>query len=613
MGKIGKYFTSIVNITSDFVLQVKASCNAETLDLLNDTYRFLLSHHRTISESAMHTYYSALPFTPHDTRLYSLYKQETSHSITVLQGLSPTWTSCLSGVSFSAFYGSILSISPDGMWLAVSVRRRVLILDTRTTASQCEISLAGEADYLAFSPSESTLATVTYEGLGLWNTTTGINRKTQMLSGKAVNVHAMAFSSPGQYILLSIAQGLHLHHGTNGSELSVLSTDWTHNKIIFANDKQVITGSKEGYIHFFTLSGNQLSEIQERRIFNGSRVLGLVLRHDGKRLASSAADGTIRIYDLPSRLPIATLRRPKSDNGIRSIAYHPTEEELAVVQGNSVVLWRQMGTRSDWVPSIHSNHGGPITGIAYCQNGTRMYTNTLQGDVKLWTTTVTRAQEPPKHASYVNCFAVNQPTSLLATGSKDESIILWNFTTGDYWKTLLGHVARIDSLIFSDDGVLLASGSDNYTTIVWDVASGSPLHELGWHRSCDHVLAFSEDNTRLTTVADREYFKWELKSGELLGQSRRRGEGLDKGYTTHYYLEALNGWQTVVEESQRLPRPRKRCKYALFRSPGAEYRMRRDPPIFGNRVALLCDDGRVLILDISRVMHMYLNPACMTG
>ena len=555
----------------------------------------------------MHTYYSALPFTPHNTRLYHLYQQETSHSIAVLQGLTPTWTPCLSTLSLFGNGYIILHISPDGMWLAVGQDRTIMILDARTTASQCQISLTAKVACFAFSPSESTLATVTSESLELWNTTTGINQKTQILS--RAHIWAMAFSSQGQYLLLSIDQGLHLHHGTDVGELSVLSTDWNHRKIIFAsNDKLVITGSKEGYIHFFTLSSNRLSEIQERRIFNETEVYGLVLRHDGKRLASSGVDGTIRIYDIPSQLHIATLQWPESKSPIWAIAYHPMEEELAVGQDNCVLLWRQMETPSDWVPSIHRDHFWLITDIAYCQNGTRMYTSTYVGDIKLWATTVNQVQEPPKHTINVGCYAVCQPTSLLATGRSDESIILWNFTTGDYLKTLIDHTEWISSLIFSDDGVLLAAGRLDGMTIVWDVASGSCLHKLGLHDSYKNVLAFSEDNAHLTTRTDDKCFVWELKSGELL-ERRDRDMSVDEDHTTPYCLDHLHGedrggWQTVVELSQW-----KKCKDGLFRSPREYGITQRGGPIFGDRAALFCEGGRVLILDISRVMHAYMDPA----
>ena len=599
MGANSKYFTWIVNISHDIILQVKASCNAEIVNLLNDAYRFLYSYNETISSSAMHTYYSALPFTPHNTCLYQLYKQETSHSITVLQGIPPTWTSCLSILPFGHFFVDGLCVSSDRTQLAVYGDSTIAILDAQTTAIQWDFDQHGYQPSLALSPSKSTLAIATSGCLTLVNTTTRSNQDTQMLSGGYVR--AVAFSSQGQYLLLCINQSLHLHHGTNASELSVLSTDWTHTSIIFTrHDTQVISGSLAGYIHFFALSSNQLSEIQERRIFNETGVLGLILRHDGKRLASSGEDRTIRIYDLPSRSPIAILRWPEGRGSIRAIAYHPTEEELAVGQDKCVVLWREQGTPSDWMPFIHSYHRTQVTGIVYCENGTRMYTSTQSGTVKLWATTTTRVQDPPKHASGVTCCAFNNSTSLFSTGSDDMSIILWKLTTGDCLRTLLGHTKVITSLIFSDDGVLLASGSPDRTIIVWDVASGSLLHKLeGLGSYPDEVLGFSKDNAHLTTRINRGVFMWELKSGELVEQRDQHRGGYMANARTYGYgtmdsiFKDLIGWHYVAEMS---PDERKNC---VPRRRGESEGFRFRSPI--DRAALLCQDGRVLILDISRV------------
>ena len=567
------------------------------VELLNDAYRFLSSYNQTISSSAMHTYYSALPFTPHNTRLYQLYEQETSHSITVLQGIHPAWTSCLSILSFSHDVDG-LCISPDRTQLAVNGAPVITILDAQTTALQWRFGhFGGLQSCLAFSPNGSTLAIADYEGFTLMNTKTGTVRSYDLPSLE--DVHAVAFSS--QDLLLSIKKRLHLHHSTNASELSVLSTNWHHKSIIFTSDEtQVITGSEEGYIHFFALSSNQLSEIQEKRISNGPGVLRLALRHDGKRLASSGKDGTIRIYDLPSRSPIATLRWPEGRGPIRAIAYHPTEEELAVGQDKCVILWREKGTPSDWMPFIHSYHSTEITGIAYCENGTRMYTSARPWDVKLWETTMTRVEEPPKHTDMVTCCAFSHSTSLFATGSGDMSIMLWRLTTGDCLRTLLGHTKVITSLIFSDDGVLLASGSADLIIIVWDVASGSVLHKLeqddSYHKD---VLGFSEDNAHLTTRINEDIFVWELKSGVLLEQRDQDTGGYMANARTYNFFTGgsifkdLIGWHYVAEMS---PDERVNC---VPRQAGESEGSRFRSPI--DRAALLCESGRVLILDISRV------------
>ena len=613
MGTNGKQFTSNVNITRHFVLQAKASCDQEIVDLLNDTYRFLFSHGETISQSAMYTYHSALPFTPRATRLYGLYKPENSDTITVLQGLGPTWTPCLSSRLIGRLVATIESVSPDGTRLAVNDCFSISILDTRTTTLQCRIPDIGGNSLFALSPSEGTLATVGDNRLELWNTTTGSNKKNKPLSG--THFYAMAFSSRGKYLLLAIDHGLCLHDGTEAGELSVLPTNWRHRKIIFtSDDTQVITGSKEGYIHFFKLSGTQLSEIQERRIFNESKVLGLVLRQDSKRLVSSGKDRTIRIYDLLSRSPIATLRWPESERSISAIAYHPMEEELAVGQGDCLVLWRQKETPSDWMPSIHSTQRASITAIAYCENGTRMYTTTTSGDITLWENTTTTTQVPGlhKHGGSIQCYAVSHSASLLATGSatRAPSIILWNLTTGDYLRRLVNHMWLINTLTFSDDGVLLASGCSQ-TTIVWAVETGSPLHKWGTPRIWSYPLVFSKDRAHLTARTANASFVWELESGGLVERQqlveRETRTSHDTTPTGPYHFVDINGWQTVVEVSSW----NKKC--ILCRLPG-EYRDMTNPfhaqksPIFGDRAALFCEDGKVVILDISRVKHVFMNP-----
>jgi WD40 repeat protein len=56
---------------------------------------------------------------------------------------------------------------------------------------------------------------------------------------------------------------------------------------------------------------------------------------------------------------------------------------------------------------------------------------------------------------------------ILAAGSEDHYVILWDVFTGERLRTLEGHNGSVRSVAWSPDGQMLASGSDDGTVILW--------------------------------------------------------------------------------------------------------------------------------------------------
>ena len=63
---------------------------------------------------------------------------------------------------------------------------------------------------------------------------------------------------------------------------------------------------------------------------------------------------------------------------------------------------------------------------------------------------------------------------LVATGSQDQTIRLWDLSTGDELAILEGHEFTVGGLAFTPDGRTLISGSGDDTVRLWDVSAFHP-------------------------------------------------------------------------------------------------------------------------------------------
>ena len=59
--------------------------------------------------------------------------------------------------------------------------------------------------------------------------------------------------------------------------------------------------------------------------------------------------------------------------------------------------------------------------------------------------------------------------NILASGSGDETIKIWNVNNGSQIRQLKGHSDYIRSVAFSPNGKMLASGSDDCIIKIWNI------------------------------------------------------------------------------------------------------------------------------------------------
>jgi WD40 repeat protein len=92
--------------------------------------------------------------------------------------------------------------------------------------------------------------------------------------------------------------------------------------------------------------------------------------------------------------------------------------------------------------------------------------------------------------------------TLIASGSYDKTVKIWNVATGEEQRTVEGHRNSVSSVVFSKDGTLIASASDDKTVKIWNVATGINVKSFDTSQSTN-VLSFTDDDSVLVTSTGR--------------------------------------------------------------------------------------------------------------
>ena len=116
---------------------------------------------------------------------------------------------------------------------------------------------------------------------------------------------------------------------------------------------------------------------------------------------------------------------------------------------------------------------------------------------------------------YVISVAFSPGGSLLASGSIDATVKLWDVSSRELIDTFTGHPGGVASVAFSADGSLLASGC--YGTVkLWDIFSRQSLGTLTGHLDWVYSVAFSPSGSLLASgSADATVKLWDVSSLQL--------------------------------------------------------------------------------------------------
>lgn len=418
-----------------------------------------------------------------------------------------------------------LAFSPDGQTLASgSCDCTAKVWNVNT--SQCLYTLEEheqEVWSVAFSPDGESLATGGDDQKArLWDIETG--KCIQVFQGHTGEVLAVAFSLDGK----------ELFSGSQDSTITLWDIELKHCIRVFQGHEDGIRSisiSPDGQM--FASSSNdrtvRLWDINTGeclKVFEGHKnvVLSVSFSPRGDLLASSSIGQKVRLWDIETEECIKIFQG--HSNFINSIAFNPQGDILASGSNDqSVKLWNLSNFQCLKTWQGYSNQALSVT---FSPDGQTLVSGGHDQRVRLWDVkTGTIVKILHEHTNWVFSVAFSPITltsaiteekeGILASGSGDKTIKIWNVSTGKVIKTLLGHEAVVRSIAFSSDGQILASGSEDGTIRLWDVNSGKTWKILQGHQAEIWSIAMNSNGQMLASASFDQTIKlWNVNTGKCL-------------------------------------------------------------------------------------------------
>ena len=257
--------------------------------------------------------------------------------------------------------------------------------------------------------------------------------------------------------------------GENGETIEVLNvtsgtpitTLTKHKRIVTAlafspTGEHLVSGDEDGNLSVWSVeSWRELREL----IGHTDEITAVAFHPSGAKVATTSHDRTFRVWDFESGEQLASLPIE-------------VESDVSLYRGDQRQIQRIFNHLTPG--SSHTLARPPIT---FSPSGD-IIAGGLQREIRLWdaTTYETRmAIIPPDTCQRPNVVIFSPCGRYLVSGSwwqegqEKVSIRLWEVSTGENIATFWSHPTDIQNLAFSKDSALLASGSFDGTILLWDM------------------------------------------------------------------------------------------------------------------------------------------------
>lgn len=268
------------------------------------------------------------------------------------------------------------------------------------------------------------------------------------------------------------------------------------------------TGSTDNSVRIWNATTGQLAHTLTGHLHS---VTSLCFDSQGWSLASGSGDRSVRVWDPENGTLITTLEG--HTNLVRSVSFHPYEWKLATASWDGTARIWDLSTENssiaiqgdDFVDSGAFHPGGKMLAVGFGENEKVCLYAFDDCEATLVSTLETGGS--------VNFIAFDPSGKLLASGGPPLQI--WHVETGERLWTR-GGSNEIVSGGFDATGQLLATGSEDQTVKLWDSTTGKMIKKLGGHHGSVNSVVFAPNGRSLVAGETGRIAFWDLERFEAL-------------------------------------------------------------------------------------------------
>ena len=235
----------------------------------------------------------------------------------------------------------------------------------------------------------------------------------------------------------------------------------------------------------------------------------------GTTLAAAATNGAVWVYRL-LELDESPAIWANHSQGAFGARIGPDNRVMATVGADGFLFVSNLATNT----LLHTiNYGTWLWTIDFHPDGDMLATGSIDGRIVLWDLD---SGDPisgfdATHDDAVTKIDFNTDGTQLVSASLDGTARVWDVATGDELLVLEGHEEGLSTATYSPDSTLIATASGDMTVRVWDAETGDPLHELTGHISGISGISFNADSTLLASGGQDVGIRiWDMETGDQI-------------------------------------------------------------------------------------------------